>query len=168
MFKKDVIVSHIPIPIVKSIILPMEKLKQHKTHQFFCYHSVKRDMYAILKPSIKGENVGDSLSDCLGVLVEGYKEPWDREGSVVATGGVVNDITINHQQFTYVHDRTLRNFSFQRDINKSMGINFYHRKNSCHHVCGTPRKCSSSVLVSNYHCEEWDITLLICVLNDMN
>lgn len=49
-----------------------------------------------------------------------------------------------------------------------MGINFDHGKNTCHHVGDTPRKFSSSVIVSDYHCEKWDTTLLPCVLNDIN
>ncbi len=119
-------------------------------------------MYTILKPGTKGIviiNVSDLSSSNVGVLEEGYNKPWNREGDAVATLGVVDDIAINHTLFKYVLDRTLRNFSSQFNCNRSMGINFYCGRNSCHHDCGTPRKCSSSVLLSE---------LLPCVLKDIN
>ncbi len=103
LLEKDVVVSHVPIFTEKSIILPMKKLKKCEAYQFFHNHSVQQEMCTILEPGIKGvviENIDGSLSSCFGVLKEGYNQPLDRDGSVVATWGVVDEITINHQQST--------------------------------------------------------------------
>ncbi len=149
----------------------MKKLKKCEAYQFFHNHSVQQEMCTILEPGIKGvviENIDGSLSSCFGVLEEGYNQPLDRDGSVVATWGVFDDNTINHQLYKCVIDRTLRDFSFECDCNRSKSINFYHGKNSCNFVQDIPRKWSSSVLVFDYNHEEQEITLLPCVLKDTN
>ncbi len=173
VLKNEVLVSHVPIRIVKSIILPLKKLSTvmlmnslpNTPWRKKCLQS------SILvgggKRVVIG-NVSDSIPSTAGSLMEGYAEPWTGDGNIIATWGIVDDITINHQPFKYTIDRMRRNFPLEWACNKPLGIVYYHGQNICHRVCGSPRKSQSSVLLSDYHCEEWGVTLLPCVLKDIN